>query len=138
MSNLEETLLTDIYHKTASGGAIEADGDLQSVSGLANIKEALLRRLVTSPGSLAHRPNYGVGIIRYHNSLSSVQQQRQMAVRIKEQFELDTRVEEVTVFKFEVDDNTPALTTISITLRIKGFEEQQLEFNPFREDVFNG
>lgn len=135
MSRLEETLLVDIWHETSVGGAEAADGDLQDVRGLRNIREALVRRLVTIPGTLVHRPTYGVGIRNFQNSIMSLENQKVLAVRIKDQFEQDTRVEEVTKFRFVNDDNDPSKLIIFITLRIAGYGEASMEFIPFGDVV---
>lgn len=137
MSTLEETLLVDVYHKTSVGSSVDADGDIESVKGLENIREALLRRLVTTPGSLVHRPEYGVGVEDYQNSPMSLANQRSLALRIKEQFELDSRVDEVTRFRLQVNDKESSKLIIFTTVKIKGYGEVSLEFTPFEGD-FNG
>jgi len=135
MSTLEESLLTDIWHETAVGSTVAPDGDLSSVKGLKNIQEALVRRLVTIPGTLVHRPTYGVGIRRFQNSLMSLENQKVLALRIKDQFEEDSRVEEVQKFRFVNDDKDSSKLVIFITVKIKGYGETAMEFVPFGDIV---
>lgn len=44
-----------------------ATGDLQTITDLENLKEAIYRRFITIPGEVIHRPDYGIGIRRYLN-----------------------------------------------------------------------
>ncbi len=80
MSQLNEFLKTDIAHK---GDFVETpSGDLDVISGLDNVKEALFRRLITTPGSIIHRPGYGVGLKNWQNALNTLENQRKLAVKI--------------------------------------------------------
>lgn len=129
MALIDENLLRDMAHNQDLLRA--PDGDFDWVEGVANLKEALLRRLITQPGSLAHRPDYGVGIKDYQNAVANLDNQRSLAVRIKEQFERDFRVESVEGMRFQVDDDTPDKITIFIKVNIAGFGEVELPFVPF-------
>jgi hypothetical protein len=133
MASILEVLKQDIAHK--SDYLLAPNGDLDLISGLANIKEALFRRLITTPGSLAHRPTYGVGIKSFQNSLNSLENQRTLAARIKEQFELDSRVEAVSGVRVDYGDNTPEKLTIIVRVKIKGYDELEADFIPFGEGV---
>jgi phage baseplate assembly protein W len=133
MAQIDEILLTDIAHK--SDFLKTATGDLDIISGLENVKDALFRRLVTTPGTLIHRPNYGVGIERFQNAPNTLGNQRLIANRIQEQFEQDPRVEAVTGVRVEVGDLTPEKTIITIRVKIRGYDELALTFIPFGEGV---
>lgn len=109
-------------------------GDFDTVEGLENVKQALWRRLITTPGSVIHRPDYGVGIKNYQNSINSLARQREISLKIKEQFELDERVESVTGISFSTVDNYPDKLIINVKVKIIGFTEQTVSFAPF-EDV---
>jgi hypothetical protein len=133
MSNITEILGCDIAHK--GDFLLTATGDLDVISGLANIKDALFRRLVTTPGTLIHRPNYGVGIEDFEGALMSLENQRTLAGRIQEQFEQDPRVEQVTGVQVIVDDVTPDKIQIIVRVKISGYDEITASFVPFGEGV---
>jgi phage baseplate assembly protein W len=126
---LEERLLRDLAHKKDL--VRTAAGDLDTIAGLRNLKEAMLRRLVTQPGSLVHRPDYGVGLKDYVNSVNTLAGQESLALRIKEQFERDDRIESVESMSFDVQDELPDRLTIFVKVNIRGFQEAQFEFVPF-------
>jgi phage baseplate assembly protein W len=131
MATINEVMLTDIAHN--EDYVLSVQGGWDRISGLANLKQALFHRLITSPGSLAHRPNYGVGIKDFQNSPSGLEAQRRLANRIKEQFEQDPRVESVTGVRVDVDDLTPELTSIVVRVKPIGYDESQVTFIPFGE-----
>jgi len=138
MPNLEDTFLTDLAHETTEGFKRAADGDLDQVSGLENIKNSLLRRLQVTPGSLVHRPNYGVGIKDFLNGVNSIDNQRTLALRVKEQFEQDFRVVEVLGLRVSSEDTRPEKVVIFIRVKLVGYGDQDLQFIPFGEVATNG
>jgi len=129
VATIDEVLKTDI---ALIGDMQKApDGDYQTISGLNNIRQALFRRLLASQGSLVHRPDYGVGIKDFLNAPSSLSNQRALALRVQEQFEQDSRVEEVVGLRFDQDDDVPEKFTIFVKVRVAGFGEPELSFQPF-------
>lgn len=110
-----------------------ATGDLELISGLANLKEALLRRLTTQPGTIIHRPNYGVGIQSFMNMSNSIDTKRRIAMKIQEQFEKDDRVESVTGVGINFSDENPEKVEIVVRIKAVGFEETAMTFIPFGE-----
>ena len=134
MANITEILLTDIEHDK-DFVRIAGEGDLQLISGLKNMKAALLRRLVTSPGALVHRPEYGVGIKDFQNAPNTLETRRSLALRIRDNFLRDSRVEEVSGVQVIFDDNSPQIVTIIARVKIIGFSEQEFSFIPFGEAV---
>lgn len=129
MATAEETLKKDIAFR--DDFVRSATGDLDTISGLANLKAALFRRLITSPGSLIHRPNYGVGIKDYQNSMSDLPNQQNLALRIKEQFELDPRVEKVVGVRINYTDAEPEKVVIVVRVKVVGYDELTASFKPF-------
>jgi phage baseplate assembly protein W len=129
MALVDEALLRDIAHNKDL--LVAANGDLQTVFGPENVRQALLRRLITTPGALAHRPDYGVGIKDFQNAPASLDNQRDLALRVKEQFERDFRVSSVTGLRFQVDDEQPEKTTIFVKYNIIGVGEVEQPFVPF-------
>lgn len=133
MASLDEVLKTDIAHISDLRRA--ASGDLDKISGLSNVKNALFHRLMTVPGSLVHRPNYGVGIKNYQNAPNSISIYQELALRIKEQFEEDPRVTAVTGVRVESEDLDPSRITVTVRVTIAGYDEEELKFTPFSEGV---
>ena len=133
MAFIEETLLTDIVHK--SDLQVSASGDLDIISGLSNIKNALFHRLITVKGSLMHRPDYGVGIKNFQNAAAVLSVQRKIAGLIQEQFEKDPRVEGVKSVRVIVDDLVPHQITLVVKVDIVGYGEVEAEYTPFGEGI---
>ena len=129
MANITEVLGTDVKHK--SDFVRRSSGDRDLITGLDNFKEALLRRLITVPGSLIHRPQYGVGIKLFLGSLSSLTKQRELAVKIEENFKRDPRVDKITGISVSFDDRNPSLTYIIVRVRPVGYDEVEMKFEPF-------
>lgn len=103
MSRIEESYLVDLEFK--EGLVATPGGDLQTITGVDNLKQALFHRLVTVRGSLAHRPSYGIGVQLWQNSLGSFEKQRQLALEIKKQFLEDPRVVAVNSIQFVPEEN---------------------------------
>ena len=127
--NITDALKTDIAHnndmfKTPAG-------DIGTISGLSNYLQALFHRLVTVPGSLAHRPLYGVGVGRFQNGLNSFTIQQKLASLIVDQFMQDPRTQSVTSVAIVVDDLTPEMTRIKCLVVPVGYTEQTVTFTPF-------
>jgi len=132
MAKIDEILLTDLKHDR---DLVKKDGsgDLASISGLENIRQALLRRLVTEPGSIVHRPDYGVGIKRFQNAPATMATKSALALKIDEQFARDFRVEKVLGVSFQSDDYQPHRVTISVRVKLVGYGEAKMQFIPFDE-----
>lgn len=132
MTTTEELLLRDFKH--VSDILIE-DGDIQTVVGLENLRIALLHRLITIPGTLIHRPQYGVGVGLFQNALNTLDNQRLLATRIVENFGRDNRILEVEAVQV-IENEDPSLLQINVKVQIVGREDAQvLEFAPFAEGV---
>ena len=133
MASINDTLLKDIAFK--SDFIKTATGDLDTVEGLANLKEALFRRLITVKGSLIHRPDYGVGIKLFQNGINNFENRRKIAGLIEEQFLQDTRVEKVLGVSIENNNSNPDLTKISVRVKVVGYGETGFDFIPFGGDI---
>jgi len=106
-------------------------GGLGTISGVANLKEALFHRLMTVPGTLVHRPTYGVGMPLFQNRLSSFAVQQRLSSLIQEQYKQDPRIEDVKSISIQAEDDTPQQTVISIVVQPVGYSEVTLKFTPF-------
>jgi len=130
MATRKQQLGKDIRH---SRGDFEATktGDIDRVEGLDNLDQALFHRLLTSPGTLVHRPDYGVGIKDWVGQLTTVDKQRDLALRISEQYNKDPRVDVVNQVRFEVNDANPDLFLIFVKYVAVGYNETESIFDPF-------
>ena len=133
MANIDEALFRDITH--IRDFERTSTGDLGLIEGLANVRNALLHRLVTEPGTLIHRPEYGVGIKRYLNAPNQTGFQRELAFRIRDQFLRDPRVEQVLGVQVKNDETNVAMTKILVRVKIIGYTEQELAFLPYGNGV---
>jgi hypothetical protein len=129
MATLEEVYKRDLAHKRDY--VVTSSGDLDTVTGLENYRDSLFRRLITTPGSLIHRPNYGVGIKMFQNSLNSIPQQQRLASRIKDQFERDPRTRRVIGVGVQSSDTTPELVKLVIRVESVGYGDLTFIFQPF-------
>lgn len=127
---IDEFYKIDLLH---NGDFVTApNGDFALAKGLVNLKQALFHRLITVPGALVHRPLYGVGAQLWQNDIGSIARQRELATKIKEQFEQDQRVEEVTGIRIS---STQENGTFEITYKVQVSGGSLLEetVNPFGE-----
>lgn len=131
MATIAEFLGKDIKHE--SDFENNGTGDLETVEGLDNIRAAILRRIMTTPGSVAYRPTYGVGILEYQGAPMTLQVQRSIALRLQDQLPLDPRIESVNSVEFIVSDDIPGLLRIIVNVKIKGYGDDQFTFTPFGE-----
>ena len=128
------TITEEFYLKDLSFPSdlvVSPSGDFELVTGLANLKQALFHRLVTTQGSLIHRPNYGVGIKRFQNGLNSAANKSEIFNLIREQFAQDSRVDSVTGIQFKINEARPDLTQIIVSVKAKGYDESAMAFIPF-------
>lgn len=110
-------------------------GDFDVISGLENLRRALLRRLVTRPGSIIHRPNYGVGIQDFQNAPLTLSVKSQLANRIAEQFAQDDRVERVVSISAENINNQPDTILVKTNVKLVAYGDRELQFTPFNEEI---
>jgi phage baseplate assembly protein W len=127
MSQFNDFFLEDIHFDGDVSSA--PNGDIQTVAGIKNLKQALFNRLVTVKGSLAHRPEYGIGVKLYQNKISSLGKQRELALEIKAQFEQDFRVDKVESVSFK--DSGNGLFIIQYKVNAKGLGQIEEAVNPF-------
>jgi len=73
---------TDIYQE--ADFRIGSNGDLCTASGIDGLKYRIDRMLLTAPGEIFHRPDWGVGIIRFlnrPNNANTIAQLRNAIIR---------------------------------------------------------
>lgn len=131
VTKLEEAYLIDLHHDGDFN--LTKTGDLEQIKGKNNVKQRLFHRLITEPGSMVHRPDYGVGAKGFQGKVGSIDNQRELALRIKDQYEQDPAVEEVTGVRIDQDTVEPGLFTVVAKYNILGLGELVEEFEPFSE-----
>lgn len=117
--SLEDFLKTDLRY--SDGDVVPSTGgDYLTVSLEANVKQAVFNRLITVRGTLAHRPQYGVGLPLFLNQPFSLQTKRELAREIKQNLELDPRIEEVTSVGIDELGDGSGKIDLRVEYRIKG------------------
>jgi len=134
MATRDENLLIDLRHDKGDFEAT-ASGDLQLTSGRENLNQALFHRLITVPGTLTHKPDYGIGVQQWQGALNTLDNQRLLALDIRDQFLQDPRVESVDQVQFEIDDYQPSLFKIFVKYTASGYNELEETFDPFQLGV---
>lgn len=129
MTTINEALKTDLAF--TDDLKVTSSGDLDVISGLDNLREAVLRRMLTRPGSLVHRPDYGVGLVDFKGAPVTLTTKRQLATRIREQLTLDPRIDRVVSVSVSSEDATPETITIVVRAEVAGYGETELEYTPF-------
>lgn len=133
MATAEELFGIDIVF--TNDFEVSASGDLQTIFGQQNVTARLIRRTITEPGTLVHRPTFGVGLKRFLNGLNSLDNQRELANRIKVQWEQDESVNEVLGVSVVVEDDKPELSIISVRAFLVGVGETTLRIIPTNSRV---
>jgi hypothetical protein len=131
MANLDELYLRDKAHYKDYQAT--PSGDLATDSGQTNLQNALFRRLITSPGAIIHRPNYGVGVKDFQNKAATLPNQRELARRINEQFLQDARVKSVDSVQMVPNLERPEMTTVTVKLTPVGQDQVTMVFTPFNK-----
>lgn len=131
MATIAEFIGKDIAHE--SDFINDGMGDLDTVEGLDNIRAHILRRIMTSPGSIAYRPLYGVGMADFQNAPFTLATQQALALRINDQLPQDPRIESVNSVEFQQNTDNVGLITVIVNVKIKGYGDAPFEFTPFGE-----
>lgn len=134
MANINETMGTDIMHKKDFVRMDLPSGDLERVSGLDNLRQAILHRIVTAKGSIIHRPNFGVGLQLFQNAVNSIGNRRSLSTEIVDQLQQDPRVEVVTGVLIDFTDDRPESLRISVKVKPAGYDEIEFQYIPFGGD----
>lgn len=89
----EAQLGTDIYQEADM--RVGSNGDLSTISGVDGLKYRIDRMLVTNPGEIFHRPEWGVGVVRYLNRPNNANTAAQLRNAIIRHVSKDPDVERV-------------------------------------------
>jgi len=125
----DDILLVDLAYAEDLSAA--PNGDLDVVSGLNNVSAALLRRMLTIPGTLAHAPDYGAGLLSFQGAPMSLSQKQKMTQKIAEQLPLDPRVESVSSVGIQVTNDAPDKMILTVKVKLLGLGEQTITYTPF-------
>lgn len=90
---LSSTLGRDIYQ--ADDYKRTPTGDIATVSGLENLLLRIDRMLITNPGEIFHRPDFGIGIRRFLNQSNSSDQIARMKNAIIKNLSQDSDIQKV-------------------------------------------
>ncbi len=135
MATIDEVIGTDILHR--KDFAVAPQGDLDKITGIANLKLRLLHRLVTSPGGFIHLPLYGVGIKDFQNAPNTIGNQIAITKRIDEQFLQDDAVDSIRGITFIKENDTPQSLKMIVRINVRGFGDTEFTFTPFGGVVGN-
>lgn len=118
----------DIYLPDAPGDTlgVTATGDLLLVDGRANARAALRRRLVVSPGTLIHQPDYGVGLLDALELPNTSALRTQLSTGARRNLLADDRVAEATVgVSLGAPDGTQSASAMTVQLRVTWKADQR-------------
>jgi phage baseplate assembly protein W len=131
MADITETYGTDIRHY--KDFVRTNTGNLETISGLDNIKEAIFRRIMTTKGTIIHRPNYGCSLGNYQNAPASLANKRKIALEIQDQLIQDPRIKEVLGVSFDTTNKEPDKFILKVRIDLIGYGETEINFKPFGE-----
>lgn len=94
-------------------------GDIDVAGGLTNLKNSIFRRIITTPGSLIHRPTYGVGLKLFQNATGSLENIRKLTRDIEAQLKQESRIEEIK--SIAVSNPEAGMFKIAIGVIAKGY-----------------
>ena len=129
MSQIEDALLIDVLHQGDFGKA--PSGDLALAKGKKNLEQWVLHCLLTVPGTLVHRPLFGIGVKEFQGRVTTIQAQRELALKIREGLELDDRIESVNGVQVVQDEVQPGLFSVLIKYTARGVGEIIQSVDPF-------
>lgn len=115
---------TDIYFE--NDFVVTSAGDYLLRSGIANLKAAIYRRLITRPGEYKFVPEYGVGIRDYVKKRSNAATIDSLRTAITEQLLRERRIDSVERVALDV---TPDAINVGIVIKAAG---RALRFRPFQ------
>ncbi len=113
----ERILLRDIAQPSLRTAA----GDISTVAGVANLRGAIVRRLVAMPGSVVHRPAYGAGLPEFVNRRGTPANRQAVVNRTKQHLAKERRISKV----IEISVGEWADGKIDLTVRVQALGSVQ-------------
>jgi phage baseplate assembly protein W len=112
---------------------VTASGDYATVEGLAALRQAILIRLITTPGEYAIHPEFGCGLNRFVKKRATQSDRDTLRQTIIDQLSQEERisnVEEVTVESF----TQGTITGVKVSIRVIALgRENSFTFQTFAE-----
>lgn len=125
MSQSTNVLGTDILF--TDDFQVTKGGDYMTVDGIANLRAAVLRRLMTTPGSFRFRPDYGAGLPTYVRKRLTKATKDQLIQTIKRELAKERRITKVLEVTLTQSETQPML---EVTVRIQALN-QEIRWAPF-------
>ncbi len=98
----ESILRRDVFQENDM--KVGPGGDLSTVAGVDSLLLRIDRMLVTNPGEIFHRPDFGIGIIRFLNQNNTADNAARLHNEIKRNLAKDPDIERVVQVKLERRD----------------------------------
>lgn len=109
---------------------VTAAGDFQTVVGEENLRRAILRRLMTRPGTYRTKPTYGAGVPDFVKKLANAATLEDLQNRVRAQVQQDRRVDKVLtcVVTKETFGDQPGVRIV-LTVQSKGRTLKPMRFD---------
>jgi len=107
----------DVRQGNAADREVTPAGDWKLADGEEVVRQSLLRRLVTNPGDWKTKPAYGVGAREFLKRKNTRANADELINRIRSQFVLDSRVEDVLAVTVDHSEDT---LRIAVSVRLRG------------------
>lgn len=104
-------------------------GDLATVKGIDNLKQAIIIRLATPYGSLLHHPNYGTKLYKFIGERDTYENREKMKIEIERTIRCDRRVKDITIEAFSVIDGVVRVNIVITPITLSDVIELGVRFN---------
>ena len=96
------------------------NGDLALTRGLGAFRANFARALVTTPGDIFWRPDYGIGLVEFLNARATAAASYEMKNRIQQYLSSEPAVEEVTRNEVTISRDTIGLVEVFVDVVVSG------------------
>jgi len=110
---------TDIHEPLEADRESAGTYDLQAVTGDELVRQRVRRGLLTSPGELVHRPEWGAGLIEYQNETATLSRRQELVQQADRFIKSLAFVDDHQVAVTESDDGA---FLIRVTVEVDGRE----------------
>ena len=122
LSDYNQALLVDILLNQENDFVANMQGDLDATFGLANVKEALYRRIVTPKSSLFWAPQYGTRLVELLNSPATQGNMDLLEMQVRVAIDNEKRIEKGASVSVWIDESSGNLLHIKIICELVGSE----------------
>ena len=120
--------MSDALYKTDINFEATPTGGIDRINGLDNVKKRIFRRIMTTQGTIAWRPTYGVGLKNYQNATLNLGLKREIGEKITEQVGQDISVNKVLGVSINRDSSIEDMTIIAVRVDVFGHGEQTFKY----------